>query len=222
MVLAPPQISAINTHHRVISVIGLVSYKPAVQDIASVIPAHLSPPRPPTRGVAYVGVVRAGPSPVEHRRRTDPSQPITRPHPATPRDLQNPPSKSSPPPSHPPEVRPAHTAHNRKMNVCYTPPADQPHAPLAQMHRDSALRHRHDLYRLAQARRLCRRAEPQPAFRFPGLSEDVCFTLPGPVGESCGGIGIEGRRGGSGGGREWWRVREGEWAPYSRLCWPRG
>lgn len=80
----------------------------------------------------------------------------------------------------------------------------------AEMHRDTALRHRHDTHRLMQARVHLR---GDPRLRWPGVSEDVCFTLPGPARESQGGIGKEGTaRRESGGARKeegvWWRREE--------------
>lgn len=60
----------------------------------------------------------------------------------------------------------------------------------AEIHRDTALRHRHDVHRLVRARAL-RHHRPDPRFRFPGFSENVCFSLPGPMRESQGGIGRE-------------------------------
>lgn len=68
----------------------------------------------------------------------------------------------------------------------------------AEMHRDTALRHRHDVHRLVRARVLLLMRR-DPRFCFPGVSENVCFTLPGPVRESQGGIGREPAGGGGGG-----------------------
>lgn len=77
----------------------------------------------------------------------------------------------------------------------------------AEMHRDTALRHRHDMHRLMQARV---HHYGDPRFRWPGVSEDVCFTLPGPAHESQGGIGREG--GGVRGEEEVWWTRQESYA----------
>lgn len=61
----------------------------------------------------------------------------------------------------------------------------------AEIHRDTALRHRHDVHRLVRARVQQQQQRLDPRFCFPGFSENVCFTLPGPVRESQGGIGRE-------------------------------